>query len=131
MRAVLASTVLAIALAAPVGSGTPALAQQVDLLGSRVVADLTETDVIAVPSAQSYTAVQICVAQRAVRFHDLDIVFANGGVRDVTIRRVIAPGECTRWGEFGGPRHITQIVLRYDTLANIGVQAVVSAYGRR
>ncbi|MCB9947687.1 MAG: DUF2541 family protein [Rhodospirillaceae bacterium] len=109
-----------------------ALAQQVDFLGSRMVADLSETDVIQAQGTQRYAAVRLCVAQRAVHFRDLDIIFANGGSQDAVIRQQINPGECTRWIDLhGGTRNITRIVLRYDTLVNAGVQAQVSAYGRR
>lgn len=109
-----------------------AWAQQVDFLGSRMVADLSETDVIQAQGSQRYSAVRLCVAQRAVHFRDVDIFFANGGHEDAIVRQLINPGECTRWIDLRGPtRNITRIAMRYDTLSNIGIQGQVSAYGRR
>lgn len=118
----------ALALAA----ATPAAAQQVDLLGSRMVADLSETDVIQADGAERYTAVRLCVAERAVHFRDLDIFFANGGSQDSLVRAEIPAGQCTRWIDVrGGSRNIDRIVMRYDTLVTMGVQARISAFGRR
>ncbi|MCB9959285.1 MAG: DUF2541 family protein [Rhodospirillaceae bacterium] len=110
----------------------PAAAQQVDFLGSRMVADLSETDVIEADGAQRYAAVRLCVDQRAVHFRDLDVIFANGGHQDSLVRAEIPAGECTRWIDLrGGTRNIDRIVMRYDTLVNMGVQAQISAFGRR
>ncbi|MCA8932500.1 MAG: DUF2541 family protein [Rhodospirillaceae bacterium] len=115
-----------------VAATAPAAAQQVDFLGSRMVADLSETDVIQADGAERYTAVRLCVAQRAVHFRDLDVFFANGGHQDSIVRLEIPAGDCTRWIDLrGGARNIDRIVMRYDTLVNMGVQAEVSAYGRR
>lgn len=45
---------------------------------------------------------------------------------------MINPGECTRWINLAGQRrNIARIVMRYDTLNNVGGQAVVTAFGRR
>ena len=115
-----------------VGLASPASAQQVTLLGSRTVADLSETDVIPVPGGQGFSSIRLCVAQRAVRFRDLDIVFANGASQDASIQRRIGPGDCTRWIDLAGERrNVARIVMRYDTLRNVGVQGVVTAFGRR
>lgn len=100
-------------------------------LGARIVADQSETDVINVGGNDRYQAVQFCVAQRAVHFRDIDVIFANGGHQDLPVRLLIGPGGCTRWIDLNGPRRdIAQIVLRYDTLINAGTQAVVVALGR-
>ncbi len=123
---------LAVAILTIAALGQPARAQQGILLGARTVADLSETDVISVPGGQGYSSVRLCVAQRAVHFRDLDIVFANGARQDASIRRLIGAGECTRWIDLAGERrNIARIVMRYDTLRNIGVQAVITAFGRR
>jgi len=116
------ATVLALTAA------TPVLAE--DLLGTRYVRDRSDTDVIDVNTANLYNAVKLCVAQRAVNFHDLDIHFANGGKQDAPLRYVIGVGECSRWIDLNGEqRRITKIVMRYDAISG-GVQAVVMAYGK-
>lgn len=100
------------------------------LLGTKYVRDLSDTDVLDVNNANLYSAVKLCVAQRAVNFHDIDIHFANGGKQDAPVRLVVGVGECTRWIDLNGDqRHITRIVLRYDAISG-GVQAIVRAYGR-
>lgn len=110
-----------------------AAAAQVDFLGSRIVADRTESDTIQVPNDVRYRAVRLCVENRAVTFKDLDIRFGNGGHQDVAIRLLIGPGECTRWVDLkgGDPRNIARIVMRYEMLIDAGQQAVVKAYGKR
>jgi hypothetical protein len=128
MHKSLASALLAVMLAVPTASSQ---AQQGDLLGSRSVADNSESDTISVPGSGRYGAIRLCVAQRTVHFGDLDIRFGNGGSQDAGVREVINPGECTRWISLNGPRrNITAIVMRYQTVINVGGQAVVSAYGR-
>ena len=112
-----------------IGAAAPAVAE--DVLGSRVVAHRSETDVIPVPGKQRYSAIRICVKRRAVRFRDLDVVYGNGGRQDLAIRRLIPAGECTRWiNLLGKRRDIRRIVLRYDTFGDRGPRAVVTAYGR-
>lgn len=127
------ASIAPVALAAallPVAA-TPSLAQQGDLLGSRIVADNSEVDTIGVPGSQRYGSVRLCVAQRSVHFADVDINFGNGGSQDASVRAIINPGECTRWINLRGPRrNIASIVMRYQTIVNIGGQATVTAYGR-
>ncbi|MEM7189938.1 MAG: hypothetical protein AAF439_10035 [Pseudomonadota bacterium] len=108
----------------------PATADARDLLGTKTVKLRAETDVVRTPGTQRYRSVQICVAQRAVRFGDLDIVFANGDKVDARVRNVIRAGDCTRWIDLPGARRdIRRIVLRYDTLGG-GKRAKVTAWGR-
>jgi hypothetical protein len=117
-----------LAAALALTAAAPAMAEE--LLGTRYVRDRSDTDVIDVTNANLYSAVKLCVAQRAVNFHDLDIHFANGGKQDAALRLVIGVGECSRWIDLnGGQRHITKIVMRYDAISG-GVQAIVRAYGK-
>lgn len=108
-------------------------AAQVDFLGSRTVADRTESDTIQVPGDARYGALRLCVENRSVHFKDLDVFFGNGGHQDATVSALVGPGECTRWIDLkgDGPRNIARIVMRYEMLINAGQQAVVKAYGRR
>lgn len=102
-----------------------------ELLGSKVVGDTADTDIINVPGQQTFASIQLCVKKRTVQFHDVDVHFANGGHQDLQVAELIAPGGCTRWLDLsGGARNITKIVLRYDTQGNIGPQAFVLVYGR-
>ena len=119
---------LVAALAALTLGATSAAAE--DVLGTRYVRDRSDTDVIDVYNASLYSAVKLCVAQRAVNFHDLDIHFANGGKQDADVRLVVGVGECTRWIDLNGDRrHVNKIVMRYDAISG-GVQAIVTAYGK-
>jgi len=121
----LAGAALAAMLAIP---ATPASAE---LLGTRVVAYGSETDVIRVPGTTRYSAIKICVYDHAVRFRDLDVVYANGGRDDLPLRRVISAGDCTRWIDLrAGRRDIRRIVLNYETWGNSGPRAKITAQGR-
>ena len=120
------TVMVGLALAAIVA--TPASAE---LLGTRVVAYGSETDVIRVPGATRYSAIKICVYDQAVRFRDLDVVYANGGRDDLPLRRVIPAGDCTRWIDLrGGRRDIRRIVLNYETWGDSGPRAKITAQGR-
>lgn len=102
-----------------------------DLLGTRVVADGSDNDVIQVPGDTRYDEVRLCVSQRSVHFQDIDVFFGNGDHHDVLVRLMVNPGECTRWFNMPGPsRNVTRIALHYDMLINAGQQAIVTAYGR-
>jgi len=102
-----------------------------DFLGERIVSYGSETDVIQVPGTKRYKSIRLCVKQHAVRFRDLDVVFANGGKQDIAVKQVVAKGKCTRWINLRGPkRDIRRIVLRYDTFGNSGPRALVMSYGK-
>lgn len=102
-----------------------------DFLGERLVAYNSETDVIPVPGAERYRSVRLFVKVHAVRFTDVDVIFANGGGQDIKMRKIIGPGDCTRWINLRGPRRdIRRIVLRYDTYGNNGPRALVQAFGK-
>jgi len=121
-----ASLLPLLSLAAP-----QAQAESVVLLATRSVPDHSDTDTIELPGSQTFRDVRLCVGNRSVNFHDLDIYFANGGHQDVSMRTMINPGECTRWIDLAGDgmRNITRIVMSYDAISG-GAQAVVSVYGR-
>ena len=113
-------------------SATPSLAQKWVNLGSRSVADNTETDVIGASGAGPFRRIKLCVSRRAVAFKDLDVVFGNGGSQDLKIRRRIGPGQCTRAIDVkGGRRNIKRVIMRYETIRNKGPQAVVTVFGIR
>lgn len=109
----------------------PASAAEVVLLATRSVPDHSDTDTVELPGGKAFWEVRLCVANRSVNFHDVDIYFANGGQQDVELRAVVPAGECTRWIDLAGDsrRNLTRIVMRYDAVSG-GAQAVVSVYGR-
>lgn len=132
-RITMAFAFLALAAAAP----TAAQAQWV-LLGSKSVSLTADRDIVSARGEGAFSRIRLCVLQRAVRFHDLDIVFGSGARQDLQIRSVIAPGDCTRAVDIrGGRRLIRQVVLTYETVnaygtgSTFGPQAVVEVYGQR
>jgi hypothetical protein len=101
-------------------------------IGSRDVARNADRDTISGRGDGSFTKIRLCVERRAVHFYDLDVVFANGGKQDVSVRKNIRPGECTRAIDLRGKdRNIRQVVMKYETIRDRGPQAVVTVYGRR
>jgi hypothetical protein len=99
-------------------------------LGAREVALHADRDSIHVGGHQRFAQVKICVERRAVRFRDVDVRFDNHGRQDLSVRRLIGPGECTRALDLNGHRRdIKRITMLYDTLG-FGRRAVVKVYAR-
>lgn len=101
-------------------------------IANRKVGDRFDRDVIALPGRRRFSEIKLCVRRRAVEFYDLDVTFANGGVQDIGIRRVIYPGECTRNIQLRGrnPRNLEHIILKYTALRKQGRQPRVAVYAR-
>lgn len=114
--------------AATVLAATPAAAWE--QIGYRQVNLGNDTDTIWIEGHERFARIKLCVANRPVRFHDLDVNFRNGGHQDVAIRDVIPVGGCTRNIDLeGGRRDIKNIVLRYET-AGVNIHhAYVTVYG--
>lgn len=94
-------------------AATPAVAW--DMIGAREVRDRTERDTFVLPGARRFDRIKLCVYRNPVHFHDLDIRFRNGGHQDVSIRRRINPGECTRDIDLAGDdRNITAVSMVYE-----------------
>jgi hypothetical protein len=132
-RLIMALAFLALVAAAP----TAAQAQWI-LLGSKSVSLSADRDVVSARGEGTFSRIRLCVRQRAVRFHDLDVVFGNGAPQDLQIRSVIGPGDCTRAIDIrGGRRLIRQVVLTYQSVnaygtgSAFGPQAIVEVYGQR
>lgn len=99
-------------------------------LGAREVALGVDRDTIHVGGHQRFSQIKLCVQRRGVRFRDLDVRFDNGGHQDVSVRRLVGPGECTRAIDLAGHRRdIKRISMLYDTLG-FGRRAVVTVYAR-
>ena len=113
------------------GIGFATGAQAHDVLGAREVGYSTDRDVIRVHQDRPYNQIRLCVSKHAVRFHDVDVVYRNGGRQDLKVLWVIPKDECTRWIDLAGrDRWLREIIFRYDTYGNSGPRAVVTAYGR-
>lgn len=106
------------------------------LLGEKMVSRAGDEDIVTTDGEDLFSKIRICVQRRSVRFHDLDVVFGNGGSQDLQIRRVIQPGQCTRDIDIRGEaRYIDQVILNYRTIGaygsetSVGPQAIVEVYG--
>jgi hypothetical protein len=100
-------------------------------LGSRVVNDKAEVDVIRLPGPRRYKQIRLCVGRHPVRFHDVDVRFANGGHQDIKIASRINPGRCTRAIDLkGGRRDIALVRFYYEETSVRLRRASVSVFGR-
>ena len=100
-------------------------------LGQRHVTDRAERDVIRVAGARRFGQIRICVADRAVRFNDVDIRFRNGGNQDVKLRSIVAADSCSGAIELRGRgRDIDQVVFAYEARRLGRRGARVRLYGR-
>jgi hypothetical protein len=97
-------------------SGGSAAADKWISLGEKTVNDRLDHDSIRIGASQGrFTAVKIEVLGRAVHFKDMKIHYANGGVQDVEIRRVIpAKGESRAIDLTGDDRIVTRVEFWYE-----------------
>lgn len=103
-----------------------------DFLGTRVVSHRAERDRVNANGYRRYSEVRLCVSNRAVRLHDIDVVFGNGGHQDLSVRSFLRPGECTRPIDLRGySRDIRFVDLFYQTAGrNFGPRAEVTVFAR-
>jgi hypothetical protein len=103
-----------------------------ELLGERSVTDAVDHDTIPVTAARgTFRALKIMVEDRAVQFRDVKVHFADGGVQDVSVRRVIpAGGESRRIDVRGRDRVIRSLEFWYDAQSLGGKKATVKVYGQ-
>lgn len=116
MRKLMLATVLAAAMAAP------AIAQGGwTMVGQREVSDRVDRDTISVEGRRQFTQIKLCVDRHAVRIHDFDVRFRNGGNQDVSVRDVVAAGSCTRDVALSGRggRDIVNVAFTYEA-ASLG-----------
>jgi hypothetical protein len=84
-------------------------------IGVRDVRDRTDRDTIVVEGPRQFERIKLCVYRNPVHFLDVDVRYANGGHQDVSLRRRINPGECTRDIDLNGDdRNITSISMLYE-----------------
>ncbi len=102
-----------------------------DLIGSRVVTDKVDRDVIYLNGPRRFKEIRFCVFRNPVRFYDVDIRFANGGNQDIKIAKRINPGHCTRAINLRGPsRDIAHIKFIYEEASVKLRRATVRVFGR-
>lgn len=102
-------------------------------LGARTVNFRVDRDAIRVGRAKGrFRRIRLLVRHNAVNFLDLKVVFGNGQVQDVRIRRVIPAGGQTRVIDLaGGRRFIRSIRMVYRSRPGFRGRAVVQVWGRR
>jgi len=103
------------------------------LLGERVVNDRVDRDTIPVgASAGQLSALKIRALRRPVHILDVKVVFANGRVQDLALRRVIPPGGESRAIDLvGSERTVSRVELTYEAESRgRGRRATVQLYGR-
>jgi hypothetical protein len=124
-KAILTSAVLAL-----VACSTPAAADDWRQIGARDVRDRTDRDTIVVEGPRQFERIKLCVYRNPVHFYDVDVRYANGGHQDVSVRRRINPGECTRAIDLNGDdRNITTVSLLYEeTSYRRGAHATVRLF---
>jgi hypothetical protein len=101
-------------------------------IGEREVNDRVDRDVVAAQGGRRFTAVRVCVGRHAIRFHDLDVRFRNGGNQDVRVRSVIPAGGCTRDIALAGRggRDITTVSFTYEAASLGRERSHVRVYAR-
>jgi hypothetical protein len=101
-----------------------------ELLGQRQVAFNVERDTISGRGQGRFSVIRICVANNAVRFREVEVVFANGERQQLPIDWGLRPGQCSQNLELRGEaRRIDQVNLVYNSVPNFRGRATVSIYG--
>ncbi|WP_269582955.1 hypothetical protein [Roseibium sp. Sym1] len=102
-----------------------------DLIGSKVVTDRVDRDVIQMPGPGRFKQIRICVYRNPVRIYDVDVRFANGGHQDIKLARRINAGRCSRAIDLKGPRRdIAFIKFIYEETSLKLRRATVRVFGR-
>jgi hypothetical protein len=113
---------------------TAAAAGKWVFLGERVVNDRLDHDTIKIDSdVGQLSALKIKVGRRAVQFRDMKVHFANGGVQDVELRKVIPAGGASRVIDLrGDDRVVKKVEFWYDAQTpRRGKKSVIRLFGRR
>jgi hypothetical protein len=102
------------------------------LLGTRVVSDRMDSDVISVPGRARYAQIKICVYRNPIRVYDIDVRYRNGDNQDISVRHRLRAGQCTRNIDLDGRRRdIRSIRMMYEeTSWGRGRTATVRVFGR-
>ena len=85
-----------------------------------------DTDTIRVPGTARYHQMRLCVFNGPIEVRDVDVRFRNGGHQDISVRRVMRPGTCSRNLDLAGNRRdVTAVRLKYAPLARHASQPLV------
>ncbi len=102
-----------------------------DIIGSKVVTDRIDHDVIHAKGPRRFKQIKICVFRNPVHFYDVDVHFANNGHQDIKVAKRINPGHCTRVIDLKGPkRNIRTISFLYEETSMKLRRATVRVLGR-
>lgn len=109
----------------------PASAQgRWELLGQRQVGFVVDRDTVSGRGQGRFSVIRICVANNAVQFREVEVVFANGERQQLPMNAFLRPGSCSQNLDLRGEaRRIDQVNLAYNSLPNFRGQATVSVYG--
>jgi endonuclease YncB( thermonuclease family) len=122
---------LAAATAAAALTASPAAAQgRWELLGTRSVAFLVDRDVVSGRGQGRFQTIRLCVANNAVQFREVEVVFANGERQQLPVNAFVRPGGCSANLDLRGEaRRIDRVELVYNSVPNFRGRAMVSVYG--
>jgi len=109
----------------------PAAAQgRWEMLGTRQVAFHVERDTISGRGQGRFSVIRLCVANNAVQFREVEVVYANGERQQLPVNAFLRPGLCsTNLDLRGEARRIAEINLVYNAIPNFRGRATVSVYG--
>ncbi len=112
-------------------AASPASAQgRWELLGQRQVGFLVDRDVVSGRGQGAFSVIRICVANNAVQFRDVDVVFGNGERQQLPVNAFVRPGSCTANLDLrGDARRIARVEMTYNSVPNFRGRALVSVYG--
>lgn len=89
-----------------------------------------DRDTISVRGNDRYKQIRLCVERSPLRMRDLKVVYNNGAVQDVRVRRRFAPDSCTRAIDLQGKRrNVSSIEMFYDRKGD-GRPSGVKVYAR-
>lgn len=109
----------------------PSEASAWDLIGTKNVTDKVDFDLVHAPGPKLYKEIRLCVARNPVRFHDVDVRFANFGRQDIKLAQRIEPGKCTRVIDLrGAKRNIVYIKFLYEETSPKQRTATVRIFAR-
>lgn len=88
--------------------------------------DGRDTDTIRVPGTARYHQMRLCVFNGPIEVRDVDVRFRNGGHQDISVRKLMRPGTCSRNLDLAGNRRdVTAVRLKYSPLARHATRPLV------
>ncbi|MFO0989763.1 MAG: hypothetical protein U1F37_20820 [Alphaproteobacteria bacterium] len=118
-----------LAVAAP-ASGPASAQGRWELLGQRQVGFAVDRDAVSGRGQGRFTVIRLCVANNAVQFRDVEVVFGNGERQQLPVNAFVRPGTCTANLDLRGEaRRIERVEMVYNAVPNFRGRALVSVYG--